>query len=222
MRKSFLPVLVAVGALALTAMPAKAALPLTLTNTCVPGFNACFNFSLTSTGTNAYAFSVTYVSGSLGVVTGVGIYGPSALAGYSAGTITGSGSWTQQIGTDSKCSDLPGANIQMCGESVPPPVSTGLFAGQTVTFNFTTTTDLTTETLATSGFVAHVQQYGPLNCSLKYRSVGESGTNASNTTPADCGTSTIPEPISMSLIGTGLIGLGFIRRRRKGSQVIDG
>ncbi|MDH4349322.1 MAG: PEP-CTERM sorting domain-containing protein, partial [Gemmatimonadota bacterium] len=97
----------------------------------------------------------------------------------------------------------------------------GLGAGNTYTFTFTITNwQGTTADFNNLGFAIHGQG-GPNGCSTKL--VIQADGSANSPDPNDpavqaCGTTVTPEPVTMSLLATGLAGMGgagLVRRRRK-------
>jgi len=97
------------------------------------------------------------------------------------------------------------------------PGANGMAVGESLTFVFDFT-GLTTAQMQNVGVAIHGIS-GPAGCSVKvnFNSAGQI-TNSPTGGYTGCGTSTVPEPATMGLVTTGLLGLGgagVLRRRKK-------
>ena len=114
----------------------------------------------------------------------------------------------------------PATDIQGMGfVATNPAPQTGLKNGEgTFTFTITFGGTFTTGDIAAAGFGIHGQA-GPNGCSTKLFVDANGGVNDLGAFPNPaCGTTTVPEPITMTLLASGLAGMGGVgalKRRRK-------
>ena len=180
-------------------------------------FSTCASVTASNVG-DVVTLTVTNTSGNAGsVFTAIG------LANLGAGATISD--FSSDLPTrfevyDPPPSDLSGAGIvtpALGGQAKNPAPTNGLKDGETVTFTFTLGGDYSLENVQ---FVLHDQGGAPAGCESSTKLVvsgfDENGEHGVANDPT-CGTTTVPEPMTMSLLATGLAsmgGLGAFKRRR--------
>jgi len=176
--------------------------------------SVCMGFNLQRDGaTNDYRLTASYLNTSVGkdgIMTAVGLYRlPNQPdVNISNLAVVTPGSWT--VGASQLTGG--GASVFEVASNSANGVVDGVAMGGSVVITFSSTSGDGLKALYAR---SHIQSLGAKNCSIKPDSrVGVVGGVAA--ADASCGTtSTVPEPISLVLLGSGLLGIGGVRLRRR-------
>ncbi|HEX9106399.1 MAG TPA: PEP-CTERM sorting domain-containing protein, partial [Longimicrobiales bacterium] len=171
-----------------------------------------------------WTLTTAYTSSPSGLLTSTGIYynaGNTAPAFNIANVtlVNPPSGWQTGGCTDLNMNNGSTALLGAC-ESTTNGINGAISPGHTLTLTFTANAAFTTAFNAGQiSYRAHIQGYGATSCSIKVDTGVQGNIGAAGT---DCvPTNSVPEPVTMALLGTGLGGLGFIRRRRKGNEVVN-
>jgi len=177
-------------------------------------FATCAAVSLTwDAATQKATMTITNLGNADAVFMAVGLTNLPAGYQWDIATSTLNG-WSPPPPNDLSGDGIPGAVAAVNAPNVKG--DKGLDVGESLTFVFDFH-GLTTQQIAQVGVGIHAGS-GPAGCSTK---VNFNSSGAITTSPTGgytgCGTSTVPEPATIGLVTTGLVGLGgagFLRRRK--------
>lgn len=174
-------------------------------------FSTCASVTLTTDASGTFTtLDVTNLAGEGDVYKTVGLINVPADV-----TVTITSAPTGYGTTIDSDINIAGYNDWGSGAN-PPPTTEGLQDGESGQWVFTFSRALTQQEIDALGVGIHAIS-GPGNCSTQFGVLAGGAVDNSAPDPT-CSETTVPEPISMTLLATGLAGMGgagFVRRRNK-------
>lgn len=184
-------------------------------------FGTCASVDVTTVSATSFTVTVTNLGGADpgnfdATFFSVGLYNLPAGATV---TVVANPDNNMEAPTAGDCSSLSPLDCEVASDAAPPPTANGVEVGETITFTVTFAAPFDPADLADIGVSIHAGD-GPNGCSTKLSIEDEGnsvfGPSGEARDPA-CSETVIPEPITMTLLATGLAGMGgagFLRRKK--------